>query len=207
MINFHRSIAFIRRIQDRYAEDVFRRMYGRLYKVPYSKRNRIVPITDQVRYVIRMAYACAQSGVPYNVEWSVQPILTVVSITVQGPVIPTVKPLPKESRLKIVSEWKPTVWDAEYSLEALIVPVTGKYASGFVIRHSSGLALVKPSNSGELGITAAGENDDIHTGWCVIHSRTGRSLGLELSFVRAVKALLIAAQQPVDSGARAGRQH
>ena len=49
----HRSTAFIKSLNDR-----------------IGNRSKFEPITTQFRFVIRMAYACRNSGVPYDVQWT-----------------------------------------------------------------------------------------------------------------------------------------
>jgi hypothetical protein len=106
------------------------------------------------------------------------------TITTTGK-IPTAKPLPKAPRLKLVSEWKPAIWDAVYRLEAYWDGNIKRWCPGFVIAHSSGLALVHPSESGELGISEHGENVDIRQNWLLTHSDSGLGFGLTLNFKRA----------------------
>jgi hypothetical protein len=103
------------------------------------------------------------------------------------------KPLPKPSKPKPISQWKPALWESEYRLEAFGDSSKGK-SPGFVIEHSSGLSIVHPSNDGELG----GDDEDIRKNWFVIHTRSGLGFGLELDFKRAASALLLAASCPVD---------
>ena len=70
--------------------------------------------------------------------------------------IPMPKPLPKAPKLKIVSDWKPAIWDAAYRLDAYHDGTLNRMRPGFVIEHSCGLSLVHPSESGELGVTEHG---------------------------------------------------
>ena len=67
-----------------------------------------------------------------------------------------------------------------------------------MIEHSSGLGLVHPSESGELGMTEYGGDEDIRQGWLVTHCGSGKGFGLTLSFKRATDALLLAASFTVD---------
>jgi hypothetical protein len=69
---------------------------------------------------------------------------------------------------------------------------------GFVIAHSCGLALVHPSESGELGVTEHGADEDIRQKWFVTHTASGRGFGLTLNFKRATDALLLATSFAVD---------
>jgi hypothetical protein len=175
----HRSVAYVKAIYTR----------GRGWKLD--------PITDQFRFIVRMAFACHERKVPYNVAWSRALHAMRVTITAAGK-IPTPKPLPKAPRLKQVSDWKPAIWDAVYSLEAYYDGNRKRWCPGFVIEHSCGLALVHPSESGELGVTEHGENVDIRQNWLLTHSGSGLRFGLTLSFKRATDALLLAASFAVD---------
>lgn len=171
----HRSTAYVKAIEARH----------------HSRKPD--PITAQFRFVVRMAYACHERGVPYDVAWSVQDGILHVTITAAGE-IPTPKPLPKAPRLKLVSQWKPAIWDAVYSLEAYHDANLKRMRPGFVIAHSCGLSLVHPSDDGELG----GDDNDIRQHWLVTHTGSGRGFGLTLNFKRATDALLLAASFPVD---------
>ena len=173
----HRSSAYVKAIAER----------GRTWKPD--------PITDQFRFVVRMAVACHERQVPYDVMWSPQGSTMRATITATGK-IPTAKPLPKPPRLKLVSDWKPAIWDAVYRLEAY--SDGNRKHPGFVIEHSCGLALVHPSESGELGVSEHGENVDIRQNWLLTHSASGLGFGLTLNFRRASAALLLAATFPVE---------
>jgi len=171
----HRSTAFVKAITER----------GRASD----------PITDQFRFVARLAVACHERGVTYDLMWSPQGSTMRATITATGN-IPTPKPLPKAPRLKLVSDWKPAIWDAAYRLEAY--SDGNRKRPGFVIEHSCGLALVHPSESGELGVSEHGDNVDIRQNWLLTHSGSGLGFGLTLNFNRASNALLLAATFPVD---------
>jgi hypothetical protein len=175
----HRSTAYVRAIYAR----------GRAWKPD--------PITDQFRFVIRMAVACHERNVPYDVAWGPGLHGMRATITAAGN-IPTPKPLPKAPKLKLVSEWKPAIWDAEYRTEAYYDASLNRMRPGFVVAHSCGLSLVHPSESGELGVTEHGDNVDIRQNWLVTHSASGKGFGLTLSFKRATDALLLAASFAVD---------
>ena len=112
--------------------------------------------------------------------------------------IPVPKPLPKPPKLKIVSDWKPAIWDAAYRLDAYHDGTLNRMRPGFVIAHSCGLSLVRPSESGELGVTEHGADEDIRHGWLITHTASGKGFGLTLSFKRATDALLLAATFAVD---------
>jgi hypothetical protein len=179
-IHTHRSTAYVKPIDAR----------GRAWKSD--------PITPQFRFIVRMAVACHGREVPYVLTWGMADGMMSATITVTGDNIPMPKPLPKAPRLKIVANWKPTIWDAAYRLDAYHDANLKRMRPGFVISHSSGLALVHPSDSGELGVTEHGDNEDIRQNWFIIHSASGLGFGLTLSFKRAVDALLLAASSPVD---------
>jgi len=88
--------------------------------------------------------------------------------------ITTPKALPKPQKPKPVSDWKPAILDAEYRLDAFYDATLKRMRPGFVISHSCGLALVHPSESGELGITEHGADEDIRQKWFVTHAASGR---------------------------------
>jgi hypothetical protein len=175
----HRSSAYVKVIGDR----------GRAWKPE--------PITSQFRFIVRMAYACHQGNVPYDLTWDRHESVMRATITATGN-IPMPKPLPKAPKLKIVSEWKPAIWDAVYRLDAYHDGTLNRMQPGFVIAHSCGLSLVHPSESGELGVTEHGADEDIRQGWLVTHTASGKGFGLTLNFKRATDALLLAASFAVD---------
>lgn len=175
----HRSCAYVKAIGDR----------GRTWKPD--------PITNQFRFIVRMAYACHAANVPYDLAWDRRDSTILATITATGN-IPMPKPLPKAPKLKIVSDWKPAVWDAVYRLDAYHDAKLNRKCPGFVIAHSCGLSLVHPSESGELGVTEHGANEDIRQGWLIAHTASGKGFGLTLNFKRATDALLLAASFPVD---------
>src|SRR5579871_3899520 len=86
----------------------------------------------------------------------------------------------------------------EYKLDAWDDSKLGRKRPGFVIAHSCGLSLVHPSESGELGVTEHGGDEDIRQNWLVTHTASGMGFGLTLNFKRATDALLLAASFPVD---------
>jgi hypothetical protein len=171
----HRSTVYIRPINQR----------GRAWKPD--------PISNQFRFVIRMAYACHERQVPYVLTWGLADGVMSATILVNGD-IPTPKPLPKAPKLKVVPNWKPSIWDAAYRLDAYHDANLKHRCPGFVIEHSCGLSLVHPSESDELG----GDNADIRQNWRITHSASGLGFGLTLNFKRAADALLLAATFPVD---------
>ena len=175
----HRSSAYVKAIGDR----------GRAWKPD--------PITSQFRFIVRMAYACHTANVPYDLTWDRHASAMRATITATGN-IPMPKPLPKAPKLKIVSDWKPAIWDAVYRLDAYHDGTLNRMRPGFVIAHSCGLSLVHPSESGELGVTEHGADEDIRQGWLVTHTASGKGFGLTLSFKRATDALLLAASFAVD---------
>jgi hypothetical protein len=175
----HRSTAFVKSITER----------GRAGKPD--------PITAQFRFVVRMAVACHERQVPYGIGWAVESRQMRATITATGK-IPTPKPLAKPPKSKPVSAWKPAIWDAVYQLDAYRDAKLNRMRPGFVIAHSCGLSLVHPSESGELGVSADGGNEDLRQRWLIIHTGSGQGFGLTLTFKRAVDAVLLAASFPVD---------
>jgi hypothetical protein len=175
-IRSHRSKAFVKAIEHR----------GRVWKPD--------PITAQFRFVIRMAFACAERGIPYVLTWGLADGIMSAAIQVGGPEIPMPKPLPKPRELKIVSDWKPSVFEAVYRLDAYHDANLKRRCPGFVIGHSCGLSLVHPSDSDELG----GDDSDIRQNGRVTHTGSGIGFGLTLNFKRAADALLLAASFPFD---------
>ena len=156
------------------------------------------PITMQFRFVVRMAVACHDRGIPYDLEWNLEYFARMrATITATGN-IPMPKPLPKAPKLKVVSDWKPAIWDAVYRLDAYHDGTLSRMRPGFVIAHSCGLSLVHPSESGELGVTEHGADEDIRQGWLITLTPSGKGFGLTLSFKRATDALLLAATFAVD---------
>jgi hypothetical protein len=179
-VHTHRSTAYIKAIDHR----------GRAWKAD--------AITNQFRFIVRMAYACHDRDVPYVLTWGMADGVTAATIQVSGGNIPTPRPLPKPPKLKAVADWKPSIWDAAYRLDAYHDANLKRMRPGFVISHSSGLSLVHPSDSGELGVTEHGDNEDIRQNWFIIHSASGLGFGLTLSFKRAADALLLAVSFPAD---------
>jgi hypothetical protein len=175
----HRSSAYVKDIGDR----------GRGWKPD--------PITNQFRFIVRMAYACHERNVPYDLTWDRHESVMRATITATGN-IPMPKPLPKAPKLKVVSDWRPAIWDAVYRLDAYHDGKLNRMRPGFVIAHSCGLSLVHPCESGELGVTEHGADEDIRQGWLVTHTASGKGFGLTLSFKRATDALLLAATFAVD---------
>jgi hypothetical protein len=175
----HRSSAYVKSICDR----------GRASKPD--------PITNQLRFIVRMAVACHERNVPYDLTWDRYESAMRGTITATGD-IPVPKPLPKAPKLTIVYDWKPALWDAVYRLEAYHDGTLNRMRPGFVIAHSCGLSLVHPSESGELGVTEHGGDEDIRQGWFVTHTASGKGFGLTLNFKRATDALLLAASFAVD---------
>lgn len=177
----HRSTAFVKSLNDR-----------------VWQRGTFEPITPQFRFVVRMAYACHAENVPYDLTWKrTNDGHMSATITASGN-IPMPKALPKPPKSKLVSDWKPTIWDAEHRLDAYGDPKQpDKKRPGFVITHSCGLSLVHPSETGELGLGEYGD-EDIRQTWFVIHTASGKGFGLTLNFKRATDALLLAATLAVD---------
>jgi hypothetical protein len=155
------------------------------------------PITNQFRFIVRMAYACHERQVPYDLTWNLADGVMRATITATGN-IPMPKPLPKAPKPKIVPDWKPAIWDAVYRLEAYHDGALNRMRPGFVIAHSCGLSLVHPCESGELGVTEHGADEDIRQNWLITHTASGKGFGLTLNFKRATDALLLAASFGVD---------
>jgi hypothetical protein len=175
-IRTHRSTAYVKSINQR----------GRTWKPE--------PITNQFRFIVRMAVACAERNVPYVLTWGLADGVMAATIHVSGDQIPTPKPLPKAPKLKAVADWKPSIWDAAYRLDAYHDANLKRRCPGFVIEHSCGLSLVHPSESDELG----GDDSDIRQNWRVTHTASGLGFGLTLNFKRATDPLVLAASFPVD---------
>lgn len=151
---------------------------------------KLAEISKQARFVVRLAVACYNAGVTYGMKWELNAGRMLATITAEGN-IPDAKPLAKE-KVTRVAAWKPVIFDAEYRADAIHTNAGMKPA--FVIEHSSGLCLMRPAESMELGIKADGAEDgDIRKGWRVNHS-SGRGFGLELNLARATAALLMAAE-------------
>jgi hypothetical protein len=175
-IHTHRSTAFVKPLNQR----------GRTWKPD--------PITNQFRFIVRMAYACHERDVPYVLTWGLADGVMAATIHVSGDQVPMPKPLPKAPKLKLVADWKPSIWEAAYRLDAYHDANLKRKCPGFVIEHSCALSLVHPSDSDELG----GEDSDIRQNWRVTHTGSGLGFGLTLNFKRATDALLLAASFPVD---------
>ena len=54
------------------------------------------------------------------------------------------------------------------------------------------------SESGELGVTEHGDDEDIRQDWLLTHTSSGLGFGLSLNFKRATDALLLVASFAVD---------
>ena len=168
---------------------------GRMSHVHRSTACVRSPISNQFRFVVRMAYACHQRQVPYTLEWTVQDGVAQATITATGD-IPMPRALPKLPKPKLPAVWKPSIWEAIYQLDAYAAE--NRRRPGFVIEHSCGLSLVHPSESGEWGIGEYGADEDIRQNWRLTHTASRLGFGLTLTFKRATDALLLAASLPVD---------
>src|SRR4051812_35482171 len=113
-IHRHRSTAYVKAITER----------GGSWKSE--------PITRQFRFIVRMAYACYQRQVPYDLAWTVHDCRMQAIITANG-AIPTPKALPKPPKVKVVADWKPCIWDGEYRLDAYQDASRKRRCPGFVI--------------------------------------------------------------------------
>lgn len=152
----------------------------------------------QARFLIRLATACWQSGCKYDVNWSFTEGRMWATITAEGN-IPEAKPLPKAPKEKPVATWKPNPYDAEYRLN-VGKDLKGKELSGFILTHSSGLALVRFGSS-ESGSVESNDGDGrrISEGWNLVHTASLLPIGTgPLSLQKATAALLYAASLPVD---------
>lgn len=166
------------------------------YVKPINQRGRAWKpdrITNQFRFIVRMAYACHERQVAYVLTWGLADGVMSATITTSGE-IPTPRPLPKAPSLKPVQHWKPSVFDAVYRLDAYHDANLKRRVPGFVIDHSCGLSLVHPSDSDELG----GDDADIRQNWRITHTASGLGFGVTLNFKRATDALTLAVSFPVD---------
>jgi hypothetical protein len=170
-VHIHRSTAYVKPIEER----------GRAWKPD--------PITNQFRFIVRMAYACHENGTPFVLTWGLANGVMVATITATGNI-----PMPKPPKLKIVADWKPSIWESVYRLGAYHDANLKRRCPGFVIEHSCGLSLVHPSDADELGA----DDSDIRQNWRVTHTASGLGFGLTLNFKRASDALLLAASFAVD---------
>ena len=106
------------------------------------------PITNQFRFVVRMAYACHERQVPYDLTWNLADGRMRATITANG-IIPMPRPLPKAPKLKIVADWKPAIWDAVYfawlllNIVALTTGVRGYSAENRLDPMQSGETLTR----------------------------------------------------------------
>jgi hypothetical protein len=167
------------------------------YVKPFDQRGRAWkpdPITAPFRFVIRMAVACHESDVPFVLTWGITNNVMAATIQVRNDRIPMPRPLPKPPRAKLVTDWKPSIWEAVYRLDAYHDANLKRGCPGFVVEHSCGLSLVHPSESDELGA----DSSDIRHNWRVTHTASGLGFGLTLNFRRATDALLKASTFAVD---------
>jgi hypothetical protein len=132
-IHTHRSTAYVKPIDQR----------GRAWKPD--------PITNQFRFVVRMAVACHERKVPYVLTWGLANGVISATITATGD-IPMPKPLGKHCKVKPVHHWTPSIFDAAYRLDAYHDANLKRRCPRFVIEHSCGLSLVHPSDSDEMGV-------------------------------------------------------
>jgi hypothetical protein len=123
-IRSHRSTAYVKPINQR----------GRAWKPD--------PITNQFRFIVRMAYACHERDVPYVLTWGLVDSVMSATIQVSGD-IPMPKPLPKAPKLKVVADWKPSIWESVYRLDAYHDANLKRRCPGFVIEHSCGLTALE----------------------------------------------------------------
>lgn len=164
----------------------------------YGRNAQPDEMPKQARFLIRLATACWQSGCKYDVNWSFADGRMWATITAEGN-IPEAKPLPKAPKEKPVAAWKPNPYEAEYRL-CVGKDLKGKELCGFILPHSSGLALVRFGTS-ESGAVESNEADGrrITEGWNLVHTASLLPLGVgALSLQKAAAALLYAASLPVD---------
>jgi hypothetical protein len=158
-------------------------------------------VSAQFRFVIRAAFAAHDAGLDYEMRWwsvlGTRSDDRRMAVTFEAVIPSTFKPkaLPKLALAKPRQDWKPRMFEAEYRLDAW--EGDKRKRPGFVISHSSGLSLVRPSDGGEW------PDDDARTGWRITHSPSGQGFGVDLPFSRAVVALLSVAGEcdwtlPVD---------
>lgn len=160
----------------------------------YRTYGKWEPITNQVRFVIRMAQACAERGTPYAMVWNLKDETPHVAFSACD-----TKPLPSPTKRRpeppatMRPAWNPRATDASYTLNAYRFDNSGNLRAGYVLQAGNGLALAKPgtSESGEIELT---DGDKLSLNWYLIHAESGLSFGLQpLPFARAVKALNFAA--------------
>ena len=158
-------------------------------------------VTAQFRFVIRAAVAAHDANIEYDMRWwsllGTRSDDRRMAVTFEAVIPPAFspKPLPKLTVAKPWQDWKPRMFEAEYRLEAW--EGDKRKRPGFVISHSCGLSLVRPSDIGEW------PDDDARSGWRITHSVSGLGFGVDLPFSRAVTALLSVAGEcdwtlPVD---------
>lgn len=158
-------------------------------------------ISSQFRMVIRLAVACAEHGADYEMTWDTVPAgksaKMRASITCRG-AIPMPKKL-KEPKVKVIREWQPKQWEAEYRLNAYHskpAGCEGRLIPAMVIEHSSGISLMMSCETGEWGTEHGDANPNGK--WHVTHTASGLGFGLELPIQKAADAVCFAAAQPVD---------
>jgi hypothetical protein len=154
-------------------------------------------VTKQFRHVLRLALACNEANVPYDLDWSFQKSAAsrmAATIRIEAPSIPAVKSFPKPPRL-VSREWKPRYDEAVYELEAMHTAEGRKPA--FVISHSSGLSLICATTTGEWG-DGEGDADPKGKNWSLTHAASGKSFGVCGPIGKVTEALLFAARQSVD---------
>lgn len=145
-------------------------------------------VSAQFRFVIRAAVAAHDAGLDYEMRWwsllDSNRTTRRMAVTFESEIPPTfsAKPLPKLALAKPRRDWKPRMFEAEYRLDAW--EGDKRKLPGFVIAHSCGLSLVRPSDTGEWS------DDDARLGWRITHSASGLGFGIDLPFSKAVIALL-----------------
>lgn len=150
-------------------------------------------VTPQFRFIVRMAQACADRGVTYDVRWKRDGERMLATVAAVGNI-------PTPARLKKPADtfkraWKPKPMDASYTLNAFRA-ANEVWKSGYQIQYY-GLALVKPaeSESGEIEIK---DGDNLNNGWSIVHARSGITLGIRGTFSRMAEAVERAVGSGVD---------
>jgi hypothetical protein len=168
------------------------------------------PVPDPIRFIIRLAVACHNAGVEFDV--GVQPLTynfrrcnsikysentaTVLQISVYGPVPPVSlkfarsEPKPKQEKAKgAKGECRLNVLDA---VPSFICNDQKRRAGAVAVHHPCGLSVTAKSSSMQLG-TCDGDADPKGKVWGVTHRATGLLVchdAAGLSFDAARKALV-----------------
>jgi hypothetical protein len=153
-------------------------------------------ISKQARFVLRLALACAEKQIPYQLTWDLNGSAR-ATIRVDGPTIPLPRQFPKYKAPKVPGDWKPSPFEAVYRLDAF-TDEDGKQQPGFALSHSCGLSLVRPGESDSGELESGDCQETVLDRWRITHTSSGGGFGLSLPFNRAVRALLKAAASGCD---------